>query len=104
MRFSQFVSSALALVLSYHVSVTNAANCSPPNQVFWDSTAVDMMWSMRSYLCSNVWWENIKVVPAGNWCGGFCYNGWWYVHNHPSQQACWVSLLISSNFFIADRL
>ncbi|KAH8897451.1 hypothetical protein GQ53DRAFT_743144 [Thozetella sp. PMI_491] len=73
--------------------VSSAADCTAQDQVFpWGDTAVQMMWSMRDYGCSNAWWQNIKIVPQGNWCysgGAPCWNGWWYFHNHPSQQACW---------------
>src|SRR5436190_6276957 len=83
-------------LLSFFATVTNAANCSPVDREPWSQTAVNLMWSLRQAWCSGPWWANIKVVPSGDWCdGSHCYSGWWYGHNHPSQQACWVSIYLN---------
>lgn len=88
---TQSLSSLTAVLLP---CLSQAATCTAENQVFpWADTAVQMMWSMRAWGCENNWWGSIKVVPQGNWCYNNyspCWNGWWYYHNHASQQACWV--------------
>jgi hypothetical protein len=86
---AQFAAAALLLP-----QITNAADCTAQDQVFpWGQTAVNMMWSLRDWGCNNAWSSDIKIVPQSEYCFDNyqpCWNGWWYYHKHPTQQACWV--------------
>ena len=101
MKLSLPTITRLAAVAFLMPQLASAADCTAWDQVFpWGQPAVEMMWGLRSFGCTNNWWRDIRIVPSGNACfsgGSPCWNGWFYFRGHPSQQACWVSTP-SSNF------
>jgi hypothetical protein len=83
----------ILLFLSLSFANTFAANCSPEGQQFYEVAAVQMMWSIRAWVCPNAWSESITAYPQGDWCdseGGFPYSGSWTIAGMSSEQECWV--------------
>ncbi|KAE8153185.1 hypothetical protein BDV25DRAFT_149836 [Aspergillus avenaceus] len=81
--------SLLALALT-----ANAADCTAPNQQWFSDAAVQMMWSIRAWLCPNAWSQSITAGPDGGWCdagGGVvgAYWGSWTISGMQSEQQCW---------------
>ncbi|KAL4920523.1 hypothetical protein BDW62DRAFT_198832 [Aspergillus aurantiobrunneus] len=76
------------------ITTTMAADCTAPNQQVYSQAAVEMMWSIRAWMCPNVWWQNIVVYPDGAWCdagGGIAsaFYGSWTISGMQSEQQCW---------------
>ncbi|USP74914.1 hypothetical protein yc1106_02188 [Curvularia clavata] len=75
------------------LSMVNGADCTEPNQSFYDKFAVDMMWRLRDEYCNQHWDGNFKLYVDNPDCpkkSGTCYQGWWYGHDHPTQLDCWT--------------
>ncbi|KAL4930902.1 uncharacterized protein BDV17DRAFT_28052 [Aspergillus undulatus] len=73
---------------------TLAADCTAPNQQVFSQAAVEMMWSIRAWLCPNAWWQYIVAYPDGAWCdagGGIAsaFYGSWTIQGMQSEQQCW---------------
>jgi hypothetical protein len=88
------------LLLSTLTLAANAADCTAPNQQWFSSSAVQMMWSIRAWLCPNAWNQAITAGPDGGWCeagGGVisAYWGTWTISGMQSEQQCWVFHLSS---------
>ncbi|KAL2842130.1 hypothetical protein BJX68DRAFT_168427 [Aspergillus pseudodeflectus] len=82
------------LLLSTLTLAANAADCTAPNQQWFSSSAVQMMWSIRAWLCPNAWNQAITAGPDGGWCeagGGVisAYWGSWTISGMQSEQQCW---------------
>ncbi|KAL3477622.1 hypothetical protein BJX99DRAFT_122782 [Aspergillus californicus] len=82
------------LSLSSLILAANAADCTAPNQQVFSSAAVEMMWSVRAWMCPNAWWQSVTVAPDGGWCdagGGIvsAYWGEWTISGMQSEQQCW---------------
>ncbi|KAL2831437.1 hypothetical protein BDW59DRAFT_182106 [Aspergillus cavernicola] len=82
------------LSLASLVLAGNAADCTAPNQQWFSSSAVEMMWSIRAWLCPNAWSQSITAGPDGGWCeagGGVipAYWGTWTISGMQSEQQCW---------------
>lgn len=89
MKLTRYLS-LLTLVLT-----ANAADCTAPNQQWFSDAAVQMMWSIRAWLCPNAWSQSITAGPDGGWCdagGGVisAYWGSWTISGVQSEQQCWV--------------
>jgi hypothetical protein len=73
----------IAIAISGMVSVALAADCTAKNTQYYSAYAVDMMWSVRQWLCPNAWGQSITAGPAGNWCAadgsGYTYTGSWTI-------------------------
>jgi hypothetical protein len=74
---------------------TNAADCTAPNQQWYDLSAVQMMWSIRAWVCPNAWRQSITAGPDGAWChknGDLAGSYWgsWTISGMQSEQQCWV--------------
>ncbi|KAF7593558.1 hypothetical protein BBP40_011286 [Aspergillus hancockii] len=83
------------LALSSLVLAANAADCTAPNQQWFSDAAVQMMWSIRAWVCPNAWSQSITAGPDGGWCdagGGLisAYWGSWTISGMQSEQQCWV--------------
>ncbi|EIT75487.1 hypothetical protein AO1008_08270 [Aspergillus oryzae 100-8] len=88
MKLTRYLS-LLTLVLT-----ANAADCTAPNQQWFSDAAVQMMWSIRAWLCPNAWSQSITAGPDGGWCdagGGVisAYWGSWTISGMQSEQQCW---------------
>ncbi|KAB8236699.1 hypothetical protein ETB97_008898 [Aspergillus alliaceus] len=82
------------LALSSLVLAANAADCTAPNQQWFSDAAVQMMWSIRAWVCPNAWSQSITAGPDGGWCdagGGVisAYWGSWTIAGMQSEQQCW---------------
>ncbi|KAL3447856.1 hypothetical protein BJX65DRAFT_276138 [Aspergillus insuetus] len=82
------------LLLSTLTLAANAADCTAPNQQWFSNSAVQMMWSIRAWLCPNAWNQAITAGPDGGWCdagGGVvsAYWGTWTISGMQSEQQCW---------------
>ncbi|KAL2822460.1 hypothetical protein BJX63DRAFT_427027 [Aspergillus granulosus] len=85
--FTPLLISALSLT-------AKAADCTAPNQQWFSDAAVQMMWSIRAWLCPNAWNQAITAGPDGGWCdagGGVisAYWGTWTISGMQSEQQCW---------------
>jgi hypothetical protein len=85
------------LLLSTLTLAANAADCTAKNQQWFSSSAVQMMWSIRAWLCPNAWNQAITAGPDGGWCeagGGVvsAYWGTWTIAGMQSEQQCWVRI------------
>lgn len=83
----------VVLLLFLSFSTTLAADCSAEDQQWYEDAAVQMMWSIRAWVCPNAWWQSITAGAQGDWCdttGGFTYSGSWTIAGMSSEQECWV--------------
>ncbi|EED22588.1 conserved hypothetical protein [Talaromyces stipitatus ATCC 10500] len=76
------------------LTAANAADCTAPNQQWYDLSAVQMMWSIRAWVCPNAWWQSITAGPDGAWChvnGDLAGSYWgsWTISGMQSEQECW---------------
>ncbi|KAL4748951.1 hypothetical protein BDW72DRAFT_179191 [Aspergillus terricola var. indicus] len=98
------------LALAPLLGLSQAADCTAPNQQVFSQAAVEMMWSIRAWLCPNAWNQWIIAYPDGAWCdagGGIvsAFYGSWEIRGMQSEQQCWVSLPflhLLSNVFCLD--
>ncbi|KAL4795903.1 hypothetical protein BDV19DRAFT_362284 [Aspergillus venezuelensis] len=82
------------LLLAATTTPVLAADCTAPNQQIFSQAAVEMMWSIRAWLCPNAWWQYIVAYPDGGWCdagGGIAsaFYGSWTIQGMESEQQCW---------------
>ncbi|KAL5046063.1 hypothetical protein BDW71DRAFT_182704 [Aspergillus fruticulosus] len=82
------------LALTPLLGLGNAADCTAPNQQVFSQAAVEMMWSIRAWLCPNAWNQWIVAYPDGAWCdagGGIvsAFYGSWEIRGMQSEQQCW---------------
>jgi hypothetical protein len=54
------------LLLFFTFSTSFAADCSAEDQQWYEDAAVQMMWSIRAWVCPNAWWESITAGPQGD--------------------------------------
>ncbi|RDW63121.1 uncharacterized protein DSM5745_10232 [Aspergillus mulundensis] len=76
------------------LGLATAADCSAPNQQVFSQAAVEMMWSIRAWICPNAWNSWTIAYPDGAWCdagGGIvsAFYGSWEIRGMQSEQQCW---------------
>ncbi|KAL4816914.1 hypothetical protein BDW67DRAFT_184370 [Aspergillus spinulosporus] len=81
------------LVLAPFFAFSQAADCTAPNQQVFSQATVEMMWSIRTWLCPNAWNQWIIAYPDGAWCdtgGGIisAFYGSWEICGMQSEQQC----------------
>jgi hypothetical protein len=91
------------LALTPLLGLSQAADCIVPNQQVFSQAAVEMMWSIRAWLCPNAWNQWIFAYPDSAWCdagGGIvsAFYGSWEILGMQSEQQCWVGFSFPASF------